>query len=412
MNRIAIIGAGPSGLFAAECLLKKGFGVSVYDKMDSAGRKFLVAGSHGGLNITNDAPVEEFAAHYGQNSELFKRLLEFFSPADLKAWLAILDVKTFAGSGGKVFAENVDTREILDRWMTRLRSFPDFEFFPAHNLSGFASEKNLVFMTDAGEKVITRPTVIFALGGASWPTTGSDGKWTDFFSASGVALERFQAANCGFEADWSPVFKEKATNLPLKNIRVTAAGQTVRGELLVTPYGIEGNVVYTLGSAIRETINAEGSCTITLDLLCDWTREKIEKRFGDGPGTESLSNYYRKKLNLGGIAYSLLREVSSAEALTDARSLSHLVKNLPIRLVRPRPITEAISSAGGVRFGELDDSLMLKKFPGWFCAGEMLDWESPTGGFLLQGCFSTAYRASIGAAEWAQKTGLGTISKI
>ena len=417
MNEVAVVGAGPAGLFSAECLLEKGIPVSLYDRMPSAGCKFLVAGNRGGLNITNAAPSEDFASRYGEAAGRFKSYLADFSPASLERWLSGLGVPVRRGSGGKVFPDGVTPAELLSRWMSRLEARPGFSFHPGWKFSGFGEPSGkssvntsgnpgicpiLRFEVDGKTVVREHAAAIFALGGASWPQTGSDGSWPDLFRTRGVDSSPFLPANCGFEADWSDLLKIKFSNVPLKNIAVSSRGLCVRGEAMLTPYGIEGGVIYSLGAAIRDAILREGSCEISVDFLPDWAREKIAARLAGGPGKETVSNWLRKKLGLASEPVLLLREaaIRTGIQLRDAEATASLVKASPVVLFRPRPIAEAISSAGGLRFSELDENLMVKKIPGVFCAGEMLDWESPTGGFLMQGCFSTAYRAASGAAAW------------
>ena len=447
MIDVAVIGAGPAGLFAAECLLARGLRVSLFDRMPSPGRKFLVAGSHGGLNITNAAPLSEFAARYGDAQESFARYLSDFAPDDMKQWLSGLGVASHVGSGGKVFPEGVSTVEILSRWMARLQSYQSFKFFPEHTLIGFGasgdgantgdgetfgdgantgdggstdngdataphgSRRPLRFQTASGEIGVAPRAAVFALGGASWPSTGSDGKWNVIFRDSGIGVSDFLPANCGFEADWTEALGNKCDYVPLKNMAMAVRDKTgnekrIRGELMLTPWGMEGGVVYGLGAIIRDDIIGSGSCTVYLDLYPDLDGKAVAKKLSPGPGKESLVNFFRKNLSLSGAAFSLLREGACSLGdysivLRDPESAASLVKRLPVVLYRPRPIDEAISSAGGVRLECVDEQLMLKKIPGWFCAGEMLDWESPTGGFLMQGCFSTAYRAALGAAAYA-----------
>ena len=400
---VAVVGAGPAGLFAAECLLEKGFAVSLYDRMPSSGRKFLIAGSCGGLNITNAAQPTEFAARYGENQDLFARLLAEFSSADLIEWLSGLGIGVHQGSGGKIFPEGQNTAEILSRWMDRLCSHSGFAFYPGYSLERLGPGPCLCFATSTGPVDVKPDAAVFALGGASWPTTGSNGKWKDVFERIGIPVSPFFPANCGFEADWPASLATRFDNIPLKNVALTACGKQTRGELMLTPYGLEGGPVYTLCAVMRGEIQKFGSCTITLDLLPGWTHEKIVKRLEGGSGKESLSNFYRKRLGIVGPAFSLLRAMPNAAAdLRDSELAATLVKALPVKLFRTRPIEESISSAGGVAFRGLDEYLMLKDFPGWFCAGEMLDWEAPTGGFLLQGCFSTAHRAALGVAAWLE----------
>lgn len=407
-EEVAVIGAGPAGLFASECLLAKGFCVSLYDRMLSPGCKFLVAGNHGGLNITNAADPDSFADRYGANRERFARLLEDFSPAGMIDWLASLGVPVHQGSGGKIFPEGAGAPEILSRWMERLRSYPLFSFFPGFRLSAIGADKVLAFETPSGRIDLSPDLAVFALGGASWPKTGSDGAWADDFRALGIEIAPFLPANCGFEAGWPDFLKERFANVPLKNISMEACGKTARGELMLTPYGIEGGVVYTLGSAIRDEIIASRSCVVHIDLFPDRTAENLESRLAGDRGKESISNWLRKKLGLDRVSFSLLREAAGdSYNLRDPAIAARLSKRIPVTLFRPRPIEEAISSAGGVSFSGLDENLMLKAYPGWFCAGEMLDWEAPTGGFLLQGCFSTGCRAAKGVIAWKGKMDAG-----
>lgn len=411
---IAVIGAGPAGLFACDRLLEKGFSVSLFDHMSAPGRKLLVAGSRGGLNITNSAFPADFAGRYGAERDRFSRLLDFFSPADLRVWLAGLGIGTVSGSGGKIFPADVPTEELLDRWMRRLRNFPGFSFYPSHRFTGIRAPGELtlctpIFTAGAETLAFDASAVILALGGASWPRTGSDGLWTETLREKGILIAEFRSANCGWEASWSPFLAGKFTHVPLKNIALTVAEHTVRGEILLTPYGIEGGPVYALGAVIRGEMDRTGTCAVFLDFLPDWTIEKIRDRLAGGPGKESLATFFRKKLGIEGTAFALVRGGASGENLRESAAAAALVKHFPVTLLRSRPLVEAISSAGGVRFDGVDESLMLSRLPGWFCAGEMLDWESPTGGFLLQGCFSTAARAADGAAAWiAAGTGAGT----
>lgn len=397
---IAVIGAGPAGLFACDRLLARGFRVSLYDRMPSPGRKLLAAGSRGGLNITNSASPADFASRYGVNEKRFSGYLELFSPSDLRAWLAGLEIRTAAGSGGKLFPEGADTPELLRRWMDRLSGFPGFAFYPSHRFAGISAGLSPVFETEGRTVEVGSSAVVLALGGASWPGTGSDGGWMEILRGRGIGIEEFRPANCGYETSWDPLQSGKFTHVPLKNITLSVSGGSVRGEIMLTPYGMEGGPVYTLGPLIRSGIDRDGSCTVYLDLLPDWTAEKIRDRWSPDGGTDSLVNRLRKKLQLSGTAAALLRGCASSEDLRDSGLVAALVKRLPVTLLRSRPLAEAISSAGGVRFDELDESLMLVRLPGWFCAGEMIDWEAPTGGFLLQGCFSTAALAVDGVGSY------------
>ena len=407
----AVVGAGPAGLFAAETLLSGGRPVRLYDAMPSCGRKFLVAGNAGGLNITNAAPEDSFASRYGDAASLFSGLLRDFSPDDLKAWLAGFGVSCRTGSGGKVFPDGIAVRELLDAWFARLTSNPLFSFFPGHRFTSLARDGALEFETAHGPVSFRPGATVFALGGASWPATGSDGSWQEAFAAAGVAVVPFKPANCGYEADWDSYLASRFTHVPLKNVAVRVMNliQPVgpiehgpgRGEIMLTPYGVEGGPIYALGRAIRATIEGAGSCELRMDLLPDHDAEWIAGRLSGSVSKESLSNLYRKRLGLTPEGFALLRHADpEGHSLRDPAAAAMLVKQVPIRLLRARPIAEAISSAGGIALDEVDESLMLRRYPGIFCAGEMLDWEAPTGGFLLQGCFSTARRAASGALAW------------
>ncbi len=422
-SSVAVVGAGPAGLFAAETLLSRGFSVSLYDRKSAPGAKFLVAGSSGGLNLTNALPLAEFAARYGANRERFARYLADFSPDDLVRWLSSFGLATKRGSGGKIFPEGADAPAILERWVDRLRSSPDFSFRPGHRLVGLGADRALAFVTDAGSLVVKPDAAILALGGASWPATGSDGAWRETLSAIGVEIATFAPANCGFEADWDEPLRARFDHVPLKNARISlepTGDPSARGELTLTPYGLEGGPIYALGPAIRDRIARDGFCAIAIDLAPDLSREAVAGRLAGGPGKESVSNFFRKRLGLSGPPFALLRfaaeragpgedargPVDPTRLLRDPGEAAALVKALPVRLMRPRPLEEAISTAGGVYFSGLDDDLMLRAVPGVFCAGEMLDWEAPTGGFLLQGCFSTGWRAAKGVAAWLGARGV------
>ncbi len=408
----AVVGGGPAGLFAAETLLAGGRPVRLYDAMPSCGRKLLVAGNAGGLNITNAAPIDAFASRYGEAAPLFSGLLRDFSPDDLKTWLAGFGASCRTGSGGKVFPDGIGVRDLLDAWFARLSANPAFSFFPGHRFASLSRDGALGFETARG-LVSARPAAtVFALGGASWPATGSNGAWRESFASAGVAVAPFKPANCGYEADWDSYLAGRFTHVPLKNVAVRVGRESpvgngpieygpILGEIMLTPYGVEGGPIYALGRAIRAAIEGSLSCELLVDLLPDRDAEWILARLTGAVSKDSLSNLYRKRLGLSSEAFALLRHADpEGHSLRDPMAASSLVKRVPIRLMRARPIAEAISSAGGISFDELDESLMLRRYPGIFCAGEMLDWEAPTGGFLLQGCFSTARRAANGVLEW------------
>jgi hypothetical protein len=426
---VAVIGAGPAGLFACDRLVERGIRVDLYDRMNAPLCKFMVAGAHGGLNISNKSmygiarhtPIESGSvspvclleslshfsspAQYGERREEFARFFSAFSPEDFESRLSGLGCALREGSGGKLFPDGMDAPEIARRWRKRLVQSGLCTFYPLHSLVSLSADGSIGFSTGAGGLTICPDAAVFALGGASWPSTGSDGSWIPLFEALGCAVTPLESSNCGFEADWPPFIAGICTGVPVKNatLSVEIAGgcvYKVRGELVLTPYGIEGSIVYALGREIRRGIAEEGRAAVFLDLAPDLTLEAVQTRLGGGPGKTSASTWLKKALRLDRAVLAIIRERLGADAMRNPAAVAPLVKRLPIPLYRARPIAEAISSAGGLSFDELDESLMIRRIPGWFCAGEMLDWDAPTGGFLMQGCFTTGFAAAEGAADW------------
>ena len=386
---IAVVGAGPAGLRAAEVARAAGVPVTIFDAQRSAGRKFLVAG-RGGLNLTHSEPVENFPARYVDQPERWRELLAEFSPDDLRQWADKLTVDTYVGTSGRVFPRGQKAAVLLRAWSERLRARGvGFEFgcrliFLAHD----GGRWGLRFRTDAGERQVPADAVILALGGASWPDTGSDGAWPELLRAHDLKIAGWQPANCGWEVEWPAELLARAEGQPLKNLSVSAGTECVSGELLITRYGLEGGAIYRLGRTLR-TLSPP---VITIDFKPQLSVEQLSDR-----AASSRTNADRfRAWKLSPAAIALLE---TSPRLTDANALE-IVQRFPVSLVRPRPIAEAISSAGGIAWNELDGSLMLKKMPGVFATGEMIDWEAPTGGYLLQGCFSTGTRAGRGAAEF------------
>ncbi len=400
-HSIAIIGAGPAGLMAAEVLSQHGLPVAIYDAMPSAGRKFLMAGK-GGMNITHAEPFEQFLSRYGARRTELEAMITAFSPQTLRDWVQGLGIETFVGSSGRVFPTEMKAAPLLRAWLHRLRS-SGVSFHMRHRWLGWTDTGLLAFENQQGQCNIKADAVILALGGGSWPQLGSNAAWLPILSQRGVALSPLQPANCGFEVAWSEFFRSRFAGQPLKSVVLNVEHQTrQQGELMVTEQGLEGGLIYALSAPIREQINANGCSKIHLDLLPDRSEASIVERLNAPRGKNSFSNHLRKRLGIDGVKAALLRETATSETLNNPQQLAHYLKALPISLNATRPIAEAISSAGGVSFSAVDQNLMLQAMPSVFCAGEMLDWEAPTGGYLLTACLASGRAAGLGALAWLQ----------
>jgi hypothetical protein len=399
MRTVAIVGSGPAGLFAAECLAGAGFAVEVFDAMPAPGRKFLVAG-HGGLNLTHAEPLPAFIARYGREQERFARYLAAFSPSDLRAWADGLGAETYVGSSGRVFPRVFKAAALLQAWLDRIRGLGG-RIHPRHRLMDIGPGPRLRFATPEGEREVAPRAALLAMGGASWPQSGSDGGWAALLAGHGVRIEPFVPANCGFECEWSPRLRT-AAGKPLKTIAVAFGEHRVRGELVITDYGLEGGALYALGRPLREALALGGPAVLAIDLKPDVELEPLAKRLASAPRGAGLDQRLAEQAKLGEAAIALVHERIAVDDQRDPRRLAACLKALPVPLLRPRPIAEAISSGGGIAFSEVDEHLMLKRLPGVFCAGEMLDWEAPTGGYLLQGCFSTSNWAAQGIMRFAR----------
>ncbi|MDC7705049.1 TIGR03862 family flavoprotein [Vogesella indigofera] len=406
--RVAIIGGGPAGLIAAETLLAHGIHVELFDAMPSVGRKFLLAGV-GGMNITHSEPRAPFLTRYGRREAELTPIIDAFDATALRDWVHGLGIATFVGSSGKVFPTEMKAAPLLRAWLTRLRD-AGLHIHVRHRWLGWDADGGLRFATPDGECVRHADAVLLALGGGSWAKLGSDGKWLPLLQDKGVAVAELQPSNCGFDAQWSAHFQEKFAGSALKNVAITfrdACGQalTRRGECVVSAHGIEGNLVYAFSAAIRDEINAHGSATILLDLAPDRDLPRLRAELERGRGAASLANHLRKQCGIDGVRAGLLRECLDKDSFNDMARLAAAIKALPLTLHAARPLDEAISSAGGVRFDAIDARLMLRALPGVFVAGEMLDWEAPTGGYLLTACFASGRAAAQGMLQWLSTRG-------
>ncbi|MGU2136269.1 TIGR03862 family flavoprotein [Pseudomonas aeruginosa] len=398
--QVAIVGGGPAGLMAAEVLSQAGVRTEVFDVMPSVGRKFLLAGV-GGMNITHAEAREQFLGRYGRRQKEIAALLGEFDADALRAWIHGLGIDTFVGSSGRVFPSDMKAAPLLRAWLKRLREQGVLIHTRCRWL-GWNADGTLDIQSAAERLSIRADAVILALGGGSWQRLGSDGAWVPLLRARGVEVEPLRPSNCGFEiGGWSELFRDKFSGAPVKPVAMGLAGETPRqGEFVVTRDGIEGSLVYALSAAIRERIEAQGSAEVWLDLLPNRRREQIEAALARPRGSRSMANHLRSQLGIDGVRAGLLREFTPAATYAEPARLAAAIKRLPLTLLRPRPLDEAISSAGGVRFEALDRNLMLDGLPGVFCAGEMLDWEAPTGGYLLTACFASGRVAGLGALAW------------
>ncbi|WP_445502095.1 NAD(P)/FAD-dependent oxidoreductase [Microvirga sp. G4-2] len=396
--KAAIVGGGPAGLIAAEVLARAGVAVTVYDRMPSVGRKFLMAG-RGGLNLTHSEDFERFVTRYAEAEPALRPLIEAFTPEDLRAWCEGLGQATFVGSSGRVFPKAFKASPLLRAWLTRSESL-GVRFALRHTWQGWDAQGALVFTDAAGRTVKRKPdATILALGGASWPRLGSDGSWAGVLQAKGIAVAPLRPANMGFVLPWSEVMRSRFEGEPLKRIALTFEGVTVKGEAIVTADGIEGGAVYALSGPLRNVIEGKGSATLLVDLRPDLSLETLEKRLSAPRKGQSASTFLRKAAGLSPLGIAILRE-SAPQLPAEPEALARLIKAMPLTLTGTKPLERAISTAGGVPFSELDPNLMLRRMPGVFVAGEMLDWEAPTGGYLLQATFATGIAAAKGVLSF------------
>ncbi|MFK4724318.1 putative flavoprotein (TIGR03862 family) [Bradyrhizobium niftali] len=405
-SHVTIIGAGPAGLMAAEVLARGGVRVTVYDAMPSAGRKFLMAG-RGGLNLTHSEPLAQFMPRYREAAPKLQAAVEAFSPDALRAWSEALGEPTFVGSSGRVFPKAFKASPLLRAWLRRLDA-AGVRFAFRHRWTGWDGEGRLLFQTSSGTSAVAADATVLALGGASWPRLGSDGSWVDILASKDIAISRLRPANSGFTVAWSELFRDRFEGQPLKGVALTIGAHTVRGEAMITRGGIEGGAIYALSAELREAVLGLGQATLTIALRPDLDAAALTVRLSGTRGKQSLANFLRKAAQLSPVGIGLMQEAAIASgrplASFSPAELAHLVNAIPVRLTGVAPIDRAISTAGGVSFDELDAGFMLRKLPGLFAAGEMLDWEAPTGGYLLQASFATGAAAGRGVLEWLKRS--------
>ncbi len=398
---VAVVGGGAAGLFAAVELVRAGRRVTVYDHRREPALKFRLAGTSG-LNLTNDLPLPDFAARYGESAPRFLSLLEGLPPEGIREWARGFGADTFKGSGGKILTSDGDGSRLIEGILGYLRGSGRCDFRFGRRFVGFSEgEGVLVSCPDGGNETLA-PPVLLALGGASWPLTGSDGGWAEAFGVQGIEVSPFKPANCGFETSIAGDESDFSAEIrrPLKNVALTFSGKTVRGDAMLTPVGIEGGPVYAHASALVRALEEGGDGTVLFDLCPDLPQERVSSRLSSPRGKASAGTFVRKALKLGPAHGILLRRALGRNAYALLLENPALAKALPLRFLSPMPIEEAISTSGGVAMAELDGNFMLLKSPGVFCAGEMIDWDAPTGGFLLTGCFATARRAAEGMLKW------------
>jgi uncharacterized flavoprotein (TIGR03862 family) len=406
--RAIVVGAGPAGLMAAEVLAREGHRVTIFDQAAAPARKFLLAG-RGGLNLTHAEPLERFMERYGTAAPRLAPAIDTFPPDALRDWCAALGEPTFVGSSGRVFPKSFKSSPMLRGWLRRLSSL-GVELRSRHRFEGFDEAGNLILQGPKGRLTESAGAIVLACGGASWPRLGSDGAWVESLSAAGVEIAPLRPANCGVEIAWSAIFKDRFAGAPLKAIALSFAGSCSRGEGMVTSTGLEGGAIYALATPLREAIDAQGEALLEIDLKPDIALDALAHRLERPRGAQSVATYLRKTAGLPPVAIALLREAGPLP--TNGAALAQRIKQTSVRLTGVAPIARAISSAGGVRWSELDQDFMLRRLPGTFAAGEMIDWEAPTGGYLLQACFATGAAAGRGAAKWlesAANPGGGTV---
>ncbi len=414
---VAVVGAGPAGLMAAQELALAGWSVHLFDAMPSVGRKFLLAGK-GGMNLTHSEPLDRFMQRYGEREPQLAPLLQAFGPDQVRAWAQGLGIETFVGTSGRVFPVDMKAAPLQRAGLHRLRGL-GVHFHMRHRWQGWDGQGRWCFASPQGDVALSSRTVVLALGGASWSRLGSDGAWSVPLQQRQIQVRPLRPANCGFDVQspaapaqasgWSPHFVQAYAGQPFKSVALNFVDHQGRrfarkGEFVATGSGVEGSLIYAVSALLRDDIEATGRATFMLDLLPDWTAERVAAAVAHPRGSRSLSSHLKSRLGLEGIKLALLYELLTKEQMHDVHMLARSIKALPLTVVAPRPLDEAISTAGGVDFAALDEQLMLHGMPGVFCAGEMLDWEAPTGGYLLTACMATGVQAGRGAVRWLQQS--------
>ena len=408
MSRVAIIGAGPAGLMAAESLSRQRIGVDIYDAMPSFGRKFLMAGKSG-LNITHAEKKEIFLKRYPNADPRLTEMVSNFDADDLIHWMAGLGIKVHTGSTGRVFPQMMKASPLLRSWLGRLQGH-GAQFFPRHSWQGWDEEGALCFETPDGARSITPAATVLALGGASWSRLGSDGAWATHLAKQNIQLAPFLPSNCGFTVDWSDHMAAKFAGEPIKSVRLSSGPHHNRGEFVITSKGVESGGIYTLSAALREQLIKRGRATLMIDLVPDMSEAALVKRLSHPQGKQSFSNHLRKTVRISGAKAALLRECAPSKAFENPALLAKALKALPLKITGTAPLDEAISTTGGIAWEALDDQLMLKALPGVFCAGEMIDWDAPTGGYLHHRLHGDGPRSGRGRYQLDQSSGIADSS--